>query len=273
MVDKGLELPNLAIWAGLGLGKTTMEMTIVDELYKTLRAEKILVISTIRNVEATWPTEVHEWEHLDEYTVVPIRGDEDDRRMFMNNPSPIHAINLEMLGWLVKQFPVTKNRKTKVLSCDWPYDVVVLDESGLFRNQASGRFKALRKVRPFINRMIQLTGTPSPKGLENLWSQIFLLDQGERLGRTITSFRQKWFYRNESGYGYSPRDGAREEILAKLSDICFSLKQKDYLNVPEMLVNPVICPLPKSARDKYKEFAKESIVEFGDKTLIAIIGS
>ena len=269
MVNKGVELKNLAIWADLGLGKSVMAMTIVDELYTTLNAERVLVISTIRNVEATWPQEVHEWKHLDGYAVVPIRGDEQTRLQLMNDPSPIHAINLEMLSWLIKQYPVKKDRKTKELSCDWPYDVVILDESGLFRNQASGRFKALRKMRPFINRMIQLTGTPMPKGLENLWSQIFLLDQGERLGRTITAFRQKWFYRNENGFGYTARDGAKEEILAKLSDICFTLKTDDYIDVPKMIVNPVLCRLPATALAKYKEFAKESIVEMGNNVLVA----
>ena len=269
MVDKGVELKNLAIWADLGLGKSVMAMTIADELYKTLNAERILVVSTIRNVEATWPQEVHEWEHLYKYTVVPIRGNEQTRLQLLQNPSPVHAINLENLAWLVKQHPVKKNRKTKELSCTWPYDMVILDESGLFRNQASGRFKALRKMQPFINRMVQLTGTPMPKGLENLWSQIFLLDQGERLGRTITAFRQRWFYRNENGFGYSARDGAKEEILAKLSDICFTLKSDDYLDVPKMIVNPVLCRVPDAAMVKYKEFAKESIVEMGENVIIA----
>ncbi len=263
------EQPYAAMWAFMGAGKSTVALTAVDELYKECRLDKVLVISTVRNVDVTWPEEPGEWEHLSHLTVTPLRGTPKQRSQALFDPNPFHAINVENLKWLVSQFKVSKNRKTGVLSSNWPYDTVVLDESGLFRKHDTNRFKSLRKMRPFINRIYQLTGTPAPKGLENLWSQVFLMDQGQRLGRTLTSYRQQYFYPNPNGYGYLPRETAQTDVLDKLKDICFTLKEDDYLTLPEMLFRPIKCHLSPAAMEKYRELEKERILEIGDDIIKA----
>ena len=270
MVDILHDVPYAAVWAEMGLGKSSMALTAFDDLYKTLRCEKALIISTVRNVDVTWPDEIDNWEHLSHLPYTRIGGTPAQRTALLDDPQPIHAINVENLKWLVSQYKVRKNRRTGLKSCDWPYDMVVLDESGLFRNHDTTRFRALRKMRPFIDRMIQLTGSPLPKGLMNLWSQVYLLDQGERLGRTIGAYRQQWFYPNPNGFGWLPRHGAKEEIIEKLSDICFTLRSDDYLEIPEMVINPVYCTLPDAVLGKYNDFVNNQVAEFGDTVLVGV---
>ena len=269
MTQKLIDLPFCALWADMGLGKTVTTLTACEDLLDTCQADKILVVSTCHNVDVTWPDEPKEWEHLQHIEIVPIRGTPAKRLELLKHPSPYHTINVEGLKWLTSLYPIKRNRKTGERRTDWPYDVVVLDESGLFRKYDTNRFKALKRLRPFIKRMIQLTGTPAPKGLTNLWSQAYLLDGGERLGRTLTSFRQRWFTKSYDGFNWEPNMGAEHEITSLLADICFTLKREDYVTLPPVTVNPIICKIPPARMAEYREFEKESVQEFGGEIIDA----
>ena len=264
-----IDNPFYAQWLFLGAGKTVISLMTADELLNTLRVNKVLIISTVHNVEATWPDEPGEWEHLQHIDITPLRGSPAKRQKLLSDGCDYHAINCENVGWLTQQYPVTKNAGTGVLTCDWPYDMVILDESGLFRNPSAKRFKYLRKMRPFIKRMIQLTGTPAPKGAHNLWTQSYLLDQGERLENTVTKFRNRWFDQNYMGWGYEIKTGAFEEITELMSDLVTTLDRDDYLDLPEVITKVIFCDLPAKAKMMYDELEAESILQLRDHTIVA----
>lgn len=253
-----MEKPAVGLFLDMGMGKTATTLYAVKELlYDYFDVQHVLVIAPLRVAETTWADECREWEQLQDLSVVPVIGSMKQREKALRMPADIHTVNRENVPWLVGYY-----------GKDWPFDMVVLDESSSFKNHQSQRFRALKRVRPRIRRLVELTGTPAPNGLMDLWSQIFLLDGGRRLGKTITAYRHRWFY-PAGGYGhvvynYEPKSGARDEIYQAISDICVSMKAKDYISLPPVLYNTVKVQLPASASQKYKQLEKNLVLSLGD---------
>lgn len=213
--------------------------------------------------EATWTVEAQKWDHLQHLRVISVMGTAKQRIRALHTPGDVWVVGRDNVQWLVDYY---RN--------DWPFDMVVLDESTSFKNPSSKRFKALRLVRSRIRRMVLLTGTPAPNGLEDLWAQIYLLDGGQRLGRTITEYRKIFFRQDPSWPGqpyrtYSPLTGADEQIRRLISDICVSLKAEDYLQLPERIENMVPVALDDAARKAYKRLEREMLLEVDESTITA----
>ena len=252
--DHILDVPRCAIWAGMGMGKTTSTLNALDALLMVEDAP-ILVLAPKRVALSTWPEETRKWEHLSGLSVMPIVGDEATRCAALRLGAPIHSMNYENLEWLVAYWGER-----------WPYRTVVSDEStklkGFRLRQGGKRAQALGRVsHNKIKRFIQLTGTPSPNGLVDLWGQAWFLDAGQRLGRTFTAFTQRWFTTSPDGYGIKPLAHAQAEIQKKLRDLCLTVDAKDWFDLKEPIVNNIFVELPMKARKHYAEMEKEMFTQ------------
>lgn len=222
-----------------------------------------MVVAPKKVAEATWQREAEQWDHLKHLRIIPVLGSLQKRIRALNTPGDIWVINRENIPWLVDYY---RNA--------WPFDMVVLDESSSFKNAKSKRFKALKMVRPRIRRLVELTGTPAPNGLEDLWAQVYLLDGGERLGKTLTSFREAYFTQDWAHPGqqyrtYTPQDGADSRIRAAISDICVSMKAEDYLELPEYIEDIVPVALDAKAQKAYKTMEQEMLLEVDEQVITA----
>lgn len=239
-------------------------MTAVNDLkYHRWAVSRCLVVAPKKVAEATWSKEAEKWDHLRHLRIIPVLGSAAKRIQALNTPGDVWVINRENIPWLVDY---CRN--------GWPFDMVVLDESSSFKNAKSQRFKALKLVRSRIHRIVELTGTPAPNGLEDLWAQLFLLDGGERLGKTISSYRDAFFVQDYSHPGqmyrtYSPQDGAEARIKAAISDICISMKAEDYLTLPEFIEDVVPVVLDDKARKAYSKLEREMLLQVDEQTVTA----
>ena len=234
--------PYLGLFLDMGLGKTVITLTGLHSLkYYYWQIRKVLIIAPKKVAESTWSKEADKWEHLKNLRISVVLGTSKQRLAALNADADIYIINRENTQWLVEYY-----------GHNWPFDVVVLDESSSFKNHQAKRFKALKAIRPRINRIIELTGTPSPHGLTDLWAQIFLLDGGKRLGRTISVYRDMFFVpdkRNQTTiFSYAPKEGAAEEIYRLISDICISMKAEDYLELPDLIYEDIPVKLDAKAQ-------------------------
>lgn len=250
------------LFLDMGLGKTAIVLTAIEELKNNyLEDIKALVIAPKRVAEDTWPTEHEKWDHVKSLKVVKVMGTPKERTEALDQEGDIYIITRDNIAWLVN-----------LLGRAWDFNVVVIDELSSFKNHQSKRFKALRKVRPFIQRVIGLTGTPAPNGYMDLWSQIYLLDRGERLGKNITAFRRKYcntLYRH--GYNeYELREEAKEQIDEAIKDICISMKAKDYLTLKEPLYINRMAKLDKKEYKLYKEMERDAVLEVEDEDITAL---
>mgnify|MGYP004540402791 CR=1 FL=1 len=245
--------PITAVLLDMGMGKTAITLMAIDYLmYEYFEIVKVLVICPLR-VTRTWRDEVDKWEQLSGYRLSIVTGSVAQRKKALEADADIYIINRENVCWLVDYY---RN--------DWPFDMVVVDESSSFKSHKAKRFKALASMGSHINRMVELTGTPSPNGLEDLWSQIFLLDGGERLGKRYTQFRERYFDPGDRGqnvvYNYKAKPGTEESILSKISDICISMKAEDYLQLPDIIFHQVPVELDPKARKAYKKLEREMVL-------------
>ena len=224
-------MTNLDFFLIWDCGKTVITLTAINDLkYNRFLVHKVLVIAPKKVAEDTWTREQEKWEHLQKLRVIAVLGSLSKRVKALNTPADIYVINRENVEWLVDYY---KN--------DWPFDMVVIDELSSFKNASSKRFKAMKRVRPLIKRIVGLTGTPAPNGYIDLWAQIYLLDQGERLEPYITHYRQKYFEPDRRNrdvvFSYKAKDKSVEIIKNKISDICISLNAKDYLDMPKLVID------------------------------------
>ena len=246
--------PYCSLFLDLGLGKTISTLTAIKKLMdEYLEVSKVLVIAPKRVAESTWSDEIAKWDHLKGLTISKILGTEKQRKAALKASADIFVINRENVVWLVSH-----------LQGYWPFDMVVIDELSSFKSSKSARFRALRLVRPKTNRVVGLTGTPAPNGLIDLWSQLYLLDLGERLGRTITSYRTKYFRPGRSNgqivFDYKLNNGSEEAIYKQIGDICISMKAEDYLQLPERIDRTVEVHLPEKITNQYLDFEKEQVL-------------
>jgi SNF2 domain protein len=264
-IDKIIELDKVGLFLDMGLGKTVTTLTAIKELkYNRFQVRKVLIIAPKKVAEGTWTKEKDKWDHTQMLRVSPVLGSEKKRIKAINTPSDLYVINRENVVWLVDYY---RNA--------WPFDMVVIDESSSFKNHSAKRFKALVQVMSKIKRLVELTGTPSPNGLNDLWSQIYLLDEGKRLGKRYGQFRERYFDPGRRGpqgfvYDYDPKDGAEQSILSAISDICISMKAEDYLQLPDMVIHEIPVSLDAKAEKAYKELERKMILELPENEEISV---
>ena len=224
--------------------------------------QRVLIIAPKKVAEGTWSKEASKWDHLRHLRISLVCGSQPQRLRALATPADVYVINRDNVAWLVNYF---KNA--------WPFDMLVLDESSSFKNSQSKRFKALKLVRSRINRLVELTGTPSSNGLIDLWAQIYLLDGGERLGKTIGQYRERFFdpdKRNRTTvFSYAPKAGSLEYIQKAIGDICISMKSEDYLDMPERIYDEVPVVLDAPAAKAYKKLERELLLETDEGMITA----
>lgn len=260
--DYILEHPICCLMLDMGLGKTVITLTALWELVlDRFEVSRILVIAPKRVAEDTWPKELKKWEHLEGLTASLVLGSKTKREEALRQNSFLYITNRENVSWLVKNYR-------------WNFDMVIIDELSSFKSSRTERFKAMKKVRPLSNRIVGLTGTPSPNSLMDLWSQIYLLDMGQRLGRFIGGFRERFFVPDKRNreiiYSYKPREGAEEAIYNLISDICISMKAVDYLDMPERIDNRIEVEMSEKERKLYEEFQRDMVVTVEGEQLDAV---
>ena len=261
-IDRIINDNSIGLFLDMGLGKTVITLTAVYELrYLRWSVSKVLVIAPKKVAEQTWSKEVEKWDHLKGLKVQVCLGTLQQRIQALNTPADIYVINRENTQWLVEHYRHL-----------WPFDMVILDESSSFKNHQAKRFKAMKAIRPRIRRLVELTGTPSPHGLTDLWAQLFLLDGGKRLGRTISVYRDMYFVpdkRNRTTiFSYAPREGADEEIYKQIGDICVSMKSEDYLQLPDLIYEDIPVALDKDARKAYDTMERDMLLQVDDDEVI-----
>lgn len=267
-VEHVIANPFCGLLLEMGLGKTVTTGTAINDLmYDLLDVDKVLIIAPLRVAESTWTDEFAKWEHLAHFKVSKILGNPSERRRGMAAHADIYIINRENIVWLVAE-----------LGGKWPYDMVVIDELSSFKNPQAARFKALKQVRDKIKRVVGLTGTPAPNGLIDLWPQIWLLDKGVRLGKTITEYRNRYFKPGRSKghvvYEYNIDKHTEDDALGedinikliheKISDICISMKAEDWLELPPRIDIVRDVRLPSDIMKQYLDFEKKMILEISD---------
>lgn len=254
-IDQVLQKPAIGLFLDMGLGKTSITLSAISELkYGRFEVQCVLVIAPKKVAEATWQREAAKWDNLKHLRFSTVLGSESKRIRALNTPADIYVVNRENVVWLVDYY---KN--------DWPFDMVVCDEFSSFKSHRAKRFKALSAIRPHIKRIVGLTGTPSPNGLEDLWSRVYLLDRGVRLGRYYTHFRERYFEPGRRSrdviYEYDPKDGAQDAVMSRIDDICISMKASDYLQLPECIYDDVPVVLSPKAKKAYRELERTMILE------------
>lgn len=263
VVEHIMSHPGAGVFLGMGLGKTLITLTAILKLmYEDFEISNVLVIAPKKVAEATWQDEAEKWNMP--FTFSAILGTAAERRRAINKRADIYLVNRENVLWLMKELKWQPN-----------FDMLVIDESTSFKDQSTKRWKALKRVRGSFKRVVLLTGTPAPNSLMDLWAQVYLLDGGKRLGRTITEYRNNYFVpgmRNGAViYNYKIRNKeAEQEIYNRISDICISLKSEDYRNMPDVLP-PVVLPvvLDDHAKEVYKEMLREQVAELNGKEITA----
>lgn len=243
-----------ALFLDMGLGKSVIALTAAADMLDDFLINKVLVIAPLRVSNTVWKQEAKKWEHLNHLNISVATGSAKNRIQNLEAAADIHVINRENVDWLVS-------------TQKWKWDMVIVDESSSFKSMKSKRFRALRKVTKYMKSVILLTGTPSPNGIVDLWSQIYLIDQGVRLGKTMSNFRQRFLHPSGyMGYTWEPNKGADIEIQELIKDISISMSSEDYLELPERINLNEYIDLPPDVREQYKELEKEFllVLESGD---------
>lgn len=254
-----------ALFLDMGLGKTVSTLTAIDILKNDyLEIDKVLVVAPKSVALNTWSGETAKWDHLRKLRISVAMGTAAQRTKAIERDADIYVTNRDNVKWIVDYFKKEP----------WPFDTVVLDESSSFKNPSSQRFKALRKIRPQLRRVIELTGTPSPNGLMDLWPQIWLLDMGERLGRTLGSYRSEFFTAGRRNgavvYDWIARPGARQRISKRLADISMSMQASDYLDMPDVIDGGLALALPPDEMRDYLAFQREQLMQLDNTDIEAV---
>jgi len=250
-IDHILEHPYSALFLGLGLGKTSITATALEYLIMSTEIMRPLIVAPKLVAEQTWKAELEKWDHTKILKISRIIGTEKERLIALRTPADVYVISRDNINWLVEWLWMNKKK--------WPFDALILDELSSFKNRNSMRFKALKKILPYVRRTIGLTGTPAPNSLLDLWPQMFLLDKGERLGKTLTGYRNNYFIANYNGFGYVIREGVAETIHNKISDICISMTAEDYLDLPPRM--DIVRLVDLENHEAYEKFKKEETLE------------
>ena len=249
-----LEHPIAAILLDMGLGKSVITLTAIEELmHDRFEVSRVLVIAPLRVATNTWPSEIKKWDHLKDITYSVAVGTETQRKAALAEKADIYIINRENVQWLIEKSGIP-----------FDFDMVVIDELSSFKSNQAKRFKCLVKMRPRVKRIVGLTGTPSSNGLMDLWAEFRLLDMGERLGRYIGQYRRAYFMPDKRNgdiiYSYKPLPGAEETIYRRIGDITISMRSKDYLKMPECVINEVPVWMEPHQSELYEQLKQEMVI-------------
>lgn len=258
-----LEHPIAAIFLDMGMGKSSITLTAIMELmYDRFEVSKVLIVAPLRVCKYTWPQEIVKWEHLSGLKFSLATGTAAERKMALKADADIYIINRENIPWLIDESGIP-----------FDYDMVVIDELSSFKNHQSKRFKAFMKVRPWVKRIVGLTGTPSSNGLMDLYAEFKMLDMGERLGRFISQYRNAYFRPGRTNgmivYNYVPLPGADKQIYEKISDITISMKGTDYLEMPELVNSRYEVYMDEHEAELYDGMEKELVLALPDGEITA----
>ena len=262
-IDYLLKKPVAAIFLDMGLGKTVISLSAIFDLtLDSFQIRKVLIIAPLRVARDTWSAEVTKWDHLKGLGYSVIVGTEADRKMALLQKAQVYFINRENVQWLIEESGLP-----------FDYDMVVVDELSSFKSHQAKRFKSLMKVRPKLKRIVGLTGTPSANGLMDLWAEFRLLDMGQRLGRFIGNFRDTYFTpdkRNQQViFSYKPKPGAEEAIYRQIADITISMKNTDYLKMPELVMNEIPVRLSEPEWQRYQTLKGEMVLSLNGRDIDA----
>lgn len=253
------------LFLDMGLGKTVCTLTAIDRLLSDIDITRVLVIAPKRVAESVWATEAEKWDHTRYMAVSVVTGSKAQRIAALEAQAHVYVISRDNVQWLVEY---QQSKKA------WPFDMVVLDELSSFKNPSAQRFKALRRVRPYIRRVVGLTGTPSPNGLIDLWAQLYLVDMGQRLGQYVTKFRER-FFKPQGGSGHivykwaMKNERSADEIAEAIADICLSMKAEEYLDMPERIDIDLPVVLNGGLMKQYKRFERDLVLSLTDETITA----
>ena len=244
----------------MGLGKTSITLAAIKNLiYEEFEIDKVLIVAPLQTAWNTWTAERDKWDQFNDLRISLVLGSAKRRKQALEEDADIYVINRENVQWLCEY-----------LTTDWPFDMLVVDELSSFKNPQAKRFKALRKKLPFFKKVVGLTGTPAPNGYMDLWAEMYLLDRGDRLGKTITAYRNLFFYpawgSGHIVYRWELRDGAKKVIDKKLSDMCISMKAVDYLEMPDRIETDFYVEMDEKERAIYDKFAREHVIP--DKEIV-----
>jgi SNF2 family DNA or RNA helicase len=266
MIDRICDQERVGLFLDMGLGKTVITLTAVKELLDDFAISRVLVIAPKRVAEDTWTREASKWDHLQGLRVSPVLGSQRQRIQALSRKADIYVIGRDNVQWLVTRYGKL-----------WPFDMVVIDELSSFKNPQAKRFRELRKVMPMVERVVGLTGTPSPNGLMDLWAEIYLLDRGERLGRTIGAYREQWFRPAlQNGfvvYKWAPVRGAEEQIRERISDICVSMSAADYLELPDRIDREIPVKLSDDEMQQYRLLERTQILQLESGEVVAALNA
>lgn len=265
-IQKIIENNKYGLFLDMGLGKTVSTLTAFSNL-QLLDTDKMLVIAPLNVAKDTWADEINKWEHLNHMTVSKVLGTPKQRIDALKQDADIYITNKENTKWLCDYYKK-----------DWPFDMIVVDELSTFKNHTSQRFKALKKKLPLVKRFVGLTGTPSPNSMMDLWAQVYLIDSGERLEKSFTRFRERYFKPthqvSEHVFNWELREDAEELIYQKIEDVCISMKASDYLDMPERIDTVQEVTLSNKERKLYEELERDYILESEeDGTIVAQSGA
>lgn len=257
---------SVGLFLDMGLGKTVITLTAVNELiYDRFEVSRVLVIAPKRVAEDTWTREHKKWDHLRELRISKVLGTAAQRLRALEQDADVYVIGRDNVVWLVDHYSKKKH---------WPFDMIVIDELSSFKNPQAKRFRALRKTLGVTQRVVGLTGTPSPNGFMDLWAQVYLLDRGERLGQTIGAYREKYFRAGARNgyvvYKWEPLKGAKEKIEERISDICVSMSAADYLTLPKRIDNVIPVSLSESEMKLYKQMEADQLLQIDDTDVVAL---
>lgn len=258
-VEHIISHPFCGVFLDMGLGKTISTLTAIEELkYDYCEIDTVLVIAPKRVVETVWEEEAKKWDHTKHLTFSKIIGTERQRLAALKVKADVHIISRDNIAWLCSLY-----------AAKLPYDMLVIDELSSFKAHQTQRFKSLRLARPWFKRVVGLTGTPAPNGLINLWSQMYLIDRGERLEKTITAYRSRYFRPGASNgyvvYSYNLLSDSERLIQERIKDICISMRAEDYLEMPERIDNFVRVTMPDKLMDAYKKFEQENVITLANE--------
>lgn len=262
-----IDKPKIGLFLDMGLGKTVITMTAIQELmYDRFEISRVLVIAPKRVAEDTWTRERAKWDHLKDLRISKVLRNKQQRIRALRAEADIYVIGRDNVIWLINYY--------QGLRKGWPFDMIVIDELSSFKNPQAKRFRALKKVMPSVSRVVGLTGTPSPNGLMDLWAEVYLLDQGERLGPTLGSYQERYFRPGARNgyvvYKWEPFRNAQKEIEDKISDICISMSAADYLKLPKRIDNVIPVQLSPEEMEAYKRMERDQLLQIEDDDIAAL---
>nr|BDD44132.1 DEAD/DEAH box helicase [bacterium] len=249
--------PKCALWAFMSFGKTVSTLTALSDLKWLGEFNRALVLAPLKVADKVWLQEIDKWEHLSNLSATRIKGSPTKREKLLQEPTDIHVVNHDITKWLCDLYPHHRKKH-------WPYDVVVIDEADFYKDHSTKRFKALKRLTGLSERVIELAGTPTPNGYEQLWPQLYLLDSGERLGRTVTAFRNRWFIPSGfEGRKWKLRDKqAEREIKTRISDICFTIEKGEVEGLPDSVISDIWLELPERLKTDYRRIERDFLYTF-----------